>query len=587
MITSLLKRRGILEEHESELRLREKDLLERLAIALNRFGQDVNPEDLQRFGEAREQIDGFFLLVVAGEFNSGKSSFINALLGERILPEGVTPTTDRINILKHGIEKSEDPIEPYVLVRTYPSPVLEELNIVDTPGTNAIIRRHEELTKNYIPRCDLVLFVTSADRPFTESERLFLEQISQQWGKKIVFIINKVDILTDPKEVEEVRLYVQTNAEALLKTKVDLFEVSAKEALSARSAQDVKKLERSGFTRLEDYLIHTLDKKERVKLKLLNPLNIGLRLAVSYKEVAFERLKLLATDIVAIENVDRQLAAFHEEMMQDYRPRLKMVESYLDDLEKRGNAFFDDTVRLKNIRMLLSKEKIRMDFENLVLADTPRRIEEEVERIIDWIIQRHLKLWQDVNQYIDRRQLSRHRENLIGEAGQVFHYNREALLNSIGRLSSDVIKGYNREAEARAMANEVRDAFTTTALAEAGAIGVGALLVILTHGALADFTGILAASLIAAGGFYIIPAKRKRVKKEFKKKIDQLRLQLTQTLDRQVNHQLMQSSEQINETLAPYRRFVKMHQEQLTEAQAELVTLENSLLRLKAEIERL
>ena len=91
VIGRLLGRRPILSEREQDLRAREQELLERLATALGRFGSDVDPDDLRRFREARDQLTGLFLLVVAGEFNSGKSSFINALLGERVLPEGVTP----------------------------------------------------------------------------------------------------------------------------------------------------------------------------------------------------------------------------------------------------------------------------------------------------------------------------------------------------------------------------------------------------------------------------------------------------------------------------------------------------------------
>ena len=85
-------------------------------------------------------------------------------------------------------------MEAYLLERTHPAPLLRDINIVDTPGTNAVLREHEELTRDFVPRADLVLFVTSADRPFTESERGFLEQI-RAWGKKIVFIVNKIDIL--------------------------------------------------------------------------------------------------------------------------------------------------------------------------------------------------------------------------------------------------------------------------------------------------------------------------------------------------------------------------------------------------------
>ena len=115
MIGRLLRRRSFLSDREQDLRAREQELLERLARALESFGPDVQPADLQRFREATEQLAGLFLLVIAGEFNSGKSSFINALLGERVLPEGVTPTTDRINLLHPGPEITERPLETFLL----------------------------------------------------------------------------------------------------------------------------------------------------------------------------------------------------------------------------------------------------------------------------------------------------------------------------------------------------------------------------------------------------------------------------------------------------------------------------------------
>ena len=346
MIGKLLARRGILSKREQEIRVREQELLQRLATALERFGSDVAADDLRRFEEAREQLSGLFLLVIAGEFNSGKSSFINALLGERVLPEGVTPTTDRINVLRHGPEISEQLREAFLLERTHPAEVLRELNIVDTPGTNAIIRRHEELTRDFVPRSDLVLFVTSADRPFTESERGFLEQI-REWGKKIVFIVNKIDILARPEERDEVIRYVRDNASGLLGETPEIFAVSARQAQEARGEggqadgrtggpKSEELWVQSGFGSVEDYLLNTLDQQERVRLKLLNPLNVGLRLASKYKDAAFERLKLLTQDVEAIQNIDQQLALFHQEMLRDFEPRLARLDVLLGDMERRG-----------------------------------------------------------------------------------------------------------------------------------------------------------------------------------------------------------------------------------------------------------
>jgi small GTP-binding protein len=601
VIGKLLARRGILSKREQEIRAREQELLQRLATALERFGADVAADDLRRFQEAREQLTGLFLLVIAGEFNSGKSSFINALLGERVLPEGVTPTTDRINILRHGPEVSELLRAAYLLERTHPADVLREINIVDTPGTNAIIRRHEELTRDFVPRSDLVLFVTSADRPFTESERGFLQQI-RQWGKKIVFIVNKIDILARPEEREEVVRYVSEHAAALLGEAPQIFAVSAREAQEARGVDGPgtrvaggggrageageELWKRSGFGAVEDYLLNTLDQQERVRLKLLNPLNVGLRLASKYKDATFERLKLLAQDVEAIQNIDQQLALFHQEMLRDFEPRLARLDVLLGDMERRGIRFFDETIRIGRIKSLMDSEGVKRAFEREVIGETTREMEDEVNRVIDWIVERNLRLWQDISGYIERRQLTRHREGMIGDVGPSFSYNRQALLDSIGRVSREVVGSYNRDTESRAIANDIQGAFATTALAEAGALGLGTLVVTVVTGAAADLTGILLATALAVGGFYVLPRKRRQAQRDLQRRIAELRTRLKDALTRQVHLELDQSTGRINEAIAPYRRFVQSQQQLLNEARGELVATEDALLRLRSDVEK-
>jgi small GTP-binding protein len=570
VIGRLLRRRSFLSDREQDLRAREQELLGRLARALEGFGPDVQPADLQRFKEATEQLAGLFLLVIAGEFNSGKSSFINALLGERVLPEGVTPTTDRINLLRHGPEVTERPLEAYLLERTHPAELLRELNVVDTPGTNAVIRRHEELTRDFIPRADLVLFVTSADRPFSESEREFLERI-REWGKKILFIVNKIDILAGPAEQAEVIAYVRDNAAALLGDAPQVFPVSARRAAQARSQGAAELWEESGFDAVEEYLLRTLDQEERIRLKLLNPLNVGLRLSARYKEAAFERLKLLSQDIEALQSIDAQLALFHQEMLRDFEPRLSRLELLLNEMEGRGQRFFEETVRLSRIRSLLDSEGIKRAFEREVVGDTPQQLEAEVGRLIDWIVERNLKVWQ---------------EGMLGEVPTTFSYNRQALLESVGRVSREVVGGYDREREARAIADEVQGAFATTALAEAGAIGLGTLVATVVTGAAADLTGILLATALAVGGFYVLPRKRRQAQRDFRRRVEQLRSRLRDGLTRQVHHEVTQSTDRVNEAVAPYRRFVHSQQQRINEARGELVATEDALLRLRGEIER-
>ncbi|MGH7543052.1 MAG: dynamin family protein [Gemmatimonadota bacterium] len=579
MIRGILGRSQVLSRREQELRARERELLERLGDALERFRPDVAEEDLHRFQEAVDQLEGFFLLVVVGEFNSGKSTFINALLGEPVLPEGVTPTTDRINLLRHG-EPGERTLEPFLVQRTHPLDLLREIHIVDTPGTNAVIRRHEELTREFIPRCDLVLFVTSADRPFTESERAFLEHV-REWGKKIVFVVNRIDILSNDGERRQVVDYVAEQAGRLLDLEPEIFAVSSRGALQARVAADEEAWRSSGFGAVEHYLRETLDQEERVRLKLLNPLNVGLRLAARYKEVAFERLKALAEDLQTIERIDRRLTQFHDRMLQDLDPRLARLDVQLHDMEHRGMAFFDETVRIGRIKSLLDSDAVRRDFEHAVIGETPKRIESEIQEIVDWIVGRDLELWQDIQGTVEGARTRAGMETI----GRRFDYNRQALLDSVGRLARDALQGYDREAESRAIANEVQGTFATTALAEAGAVGVGALVATAFAGAAADVTGFLLATLLAFGGFYLIPRRRREAKRRFHERVEEVRGRLRTSLIRQVHQEIERATARIEEAIEPYRRFVATQQERLHQARGELVAIEDALGLLKSEIE--
>ena len=132
-----------------------------------------------------------------------------------LLQEGVTPTTAQIQVLKYGDTVTRGIGPDGLQMVTAPVELLRDVHIVDTPGTNAIIREHERLTTEFVPRSDLVIFITSADRPFTETERLFLAAI-RDWGKKIVIVVNKVDIFSKESELEEVLTFVRNAARDLL-----------------------------------------------------------------------------------------------------------------------------------------------------------------------------------------------------------------------------------------------------------------------------------------------------------------------------------------------------------------------------------
>src|SRR5262249_22221284 len=149
-----------------------------------------------------------------------------------------------------------------LIERTYPADFLRDVSVVDTPGTNAILRRHEAITRDFIPRSDFVLFVTSVERPFSESERAFLASI-REWGKKVLIVLNKIDLLDGEEELRRVVDFVHDNVKALLGFTPEIWPVSAR--LAARAKASRVPLERdallkaSRFDALERQIFDTLD----------------------------------------------------------------------------------------------------------------------------------------------------------------------------------------------------------------------------------------------------------------------------------------------------------------------------------------
>lgn len=581
----LIRRKRLITERQETLLAELRGVLERLRDALESFGADTDPGDARTVKETLANLEELFLIVVAGEFNAGKSSFLNALLGDQILAEGVTPTTDAITVLQYGEEAKSELRSSGLRVHSYPAEVLRQIVIVDTPGTNAVIRHHEELTRNFIPRADLVLFATSADRPFTESERTFLALI-KEWGKKIVIVINKVDILT-PEELDQVLSYVRENARDLLGATPEIFPISARQAIRARAAEGEEQgrlWEASRFGAVERYIVETLDEETRVRLKLLSPLGVARRLTDKYLGATEVRLETLREDLATIDNIEQQLGLFQEDLQNDVRYYLGEIDQVFNDLQARGERFFDDTIRIGRLPDLMNKDRLRSEFEREVVGDFSQQLDAKVAQLIDWMVEKNLRLQQSTDDYIKRRS-AQHSERLIGSVGGSFDYNRRALIDSVGKAAQEVLRSYDKERESAELAEEVRGSVAGTAIVEVGAVGLGALLIGLFHTALLDFTGVLAATLVAVGGFALLPAKRAQAKRALREKVGEMRAKLREGVQRQFDREVERSLGQVNERNAPFTRFVRAQRGQIGDLQRAFSDLDVDLGRLRKEIE--
>ncbi len=574
---------GILKREQEALLREERKTLNDLQVALAKFGGEQEDEESLR--HSIRQLDELFLLVVVGEFNSGKSAVINALLGQKILEEGVIPTTTQIHRICSGKAPEKTVIGEDQILLTFPIDFLSEMTIVDTPGTNAIIRKHETITATFVPRSDLVLFVTSADRTFTESERAFLEQI-RNWGKKVVFLINKIDILESDQEIAQVEKYVRENAQLLLGVIPEVFSVSARRALRAKEGES-DLWEKSRFASFEKYIRDTLDESSRIRLKFLNPLGVGAHLLEKYLKTVDARKAFLKTDLDLVADVDNQLVLYKEDMRHNFGFRMGDIEAILLEMEKRGQIFFDETFRLGRVFDLFSKTRIQQEFERQVVSDLPQRIEEKVGGLIDWMVEFDLRQWQAVTEHLAARQRE-HRDRIIGDMGTgSFQYDRERLIDQVGREARRVVEGYDKNRESKTIAEHAQMAVATSAALGAGALGLGALVTTLATTAAADVTGVVMAGVIAALGLFIIPAKRRQGKSKLIERIAQVRTQLVQTLRGQFEREITHSIERIQEAIAPYTRFIRAERDRALDMEKRFKELKIEIDQLRGKLEKI
>ncbi len=571
----------VLDPGLDELLKTERRALVELRVALARLG--ASPEDQATLDRSVEQLDELFLLVVIGEFNAGKSAFINAVVGHPVLEEGVTPTTSQITILRHGERSQQIVAGPRVLHVTAPIDLLREIHIVDTPGTNAIIREHEALTSEFVPRSDLVLFLTSADRPFTETERAFLERI-RDWGKKIVFVINKMDIFERAEDAAAVRAFVAEHARRLTGVEPEVFGVSARVAQRAKHGEPAL-WEASGFGPLERYIEERLDSGGRARLKLENPLGVGRHLAERYLRTVDSRRALLDADVATLEGVERQIALYEQDMTRGFSLRMAEIDKVLLEMERRGHDFFDEMLRIGRVFDLLNRSRVQRMFEEQVVGDTPRLVERRVDDLIDWMVDADFRQWQSVTSSLAERRRDRE-GRLPGDDVGNFSSDRSRLIESVGREAQRVVETYDRTRESAALAEGARGAVAAAAAAGAGALGLGALVTAVATTAAADVTGLLMASAVAAIGFFILPAKRRQGKAEMRGKISAMRDRLASALRSQFEEEIRRSGGRIRESVAPYSRFVRAEGEKLDEAAVTLRGSLDALDRVRAELER-
>ena len=329
---------------------------------------DTWVETLQRL-EQRVSNDSFKVLII-GEFKRGKSTFINAMLGQDILPAYSTPCTAIINevkwgqspqallhYLKHEDGSQQEPenipveaIEEYVVIPeepddnyTNPYEKVEILyplelcrsgvEVIDSPGLNEHATR-SQVTEGYLPVVDAIIFVFTCEALASQSEIRFIENNLKPLGHEdLFFVCNKFDQIRD-KEKERVRKFAISKLTPLTnRGENGVFFISAFNALEGRLNKDEEKIEKSGVLVLERELEKFLT-NDRGRLKILDPakdLQEAIKIA---KQTVPQRKAMLQTSREELEK-RYQLAQEPLKLLQERRKQIGVrIAQFCEDVER-------------------------------------------------------------------------------------------------------------------------------------------------------------------------------------------------------------------------------------------------------------
>ena len=329
----------------------------------------------------------------------------------------------------------------------------------------------------------------------------------------------------------------------------------------------------SQFGDLERYIFETLDQEGRIELKLLSPLGTGEFLANRYLQATRDRLQVLSEDVETLQAIDRQLELHREDMRRQLSYHLTRIENIISRMNTRGDEFFEETIRIGRIFDLVKSDRIRAEFEDQVIGNSEKEIDEALQELIDWMVEQDLRTWEAINGHLDRQRLAKYESQMLGDVSYQFRYDRRALLDSVNRRAREEVERYDPERAAYDLSQSVRNAVTQVAMAEAGAIGLGAIVVAAASTVVVDVTGLLAASALAGLGLVILPRKRKKSREEFRRRSSELEERLIDVMNDQFEVELSRSTQRIESAIAPYSRFVRDQQDSLLATEQELETI--------------
>ncbi|MFO0580588.1 MAG: dynamin family protein [Polyangia bacterium] len=524
-----------------------------------------------------------FLLVVLGEIKTGKSRFLNALLGvPGLCAEDAEAHTAAVEKLDYGAEPTERWISAQLKQRTAPVPLLKRLSIVDTPGTNSMVPEHEVITRQFLPRADLCIFVLLAKKPPSGSEWRLLDLMQHEWRKKLLVVLQQKDLLADePENLQKVVKRVQSDLAARGLADAPVFCTSAKWEERAQPEERA----RSGFPELRSFIHDTVTGPDVQRLKLQAAQRSAERELLRLQQTVAALAKEFQEDQAVVGRINETLASSQRRGQEEIKNMVsRIVENYrglADKLQlELEQGLGVGALLSRSFRGIWNKEQ---GVDHWLKKELKERFQEKVRGLVDEIAERRARSFvDDLRGLLDSLQVQM--QQLSGarpdrsELG--WDRERDAVLETVRKNLAALQQGDSF----RRLLSEDPGNLVPMAGAGGALAAVGTAIVVATNVAVFDVTGgLLAAMGLAMAGGYLA-LKRPRIRREFRDSLQASEKRFSEQLQSQLLASLDHIHDKIRSGFSDFYQLLTEREARLSRQRSALAELEKTRLALLGEL---
>jgi small GTP-binding protein len=496
-----------------------------------------------------------FLFVVVGEVKAGKSSLLNALFGREFCKVDVLPTTDRIYEFKYGETDHDVQISDHVTALYRRIDFLKDFNIVDTPGTNTIVANHQEITENFVPMADLIVFVFAVTNPWAASAWDFLRLIGQKWKKNIVFVVQQAD-LRDPHEVEIVSRHLDQTVLQILGTSCPIFAVSAKKALLAKTSSNVdrdKLWSESHLGALEDWITKTVSQSEERGGKLRSVAQTAQVVAGGLRARLQGSLDMLKSDQEKLASIRSTFDSRKTQSQRQIGGVIREIEQAYDACRERGEKELEERLTFfKTVKMVFSGSRWEKDFQDKVESEVKKEVQTKIEHALSLLESDLRSMWQDLQDKVNVEFGSETKKQVRAVMPGFLTQRQEVLQKLQLTLLEQMSDAKIKEQLQSLFGETARWLRVPTSVAAAG--GIATVIAALTHTALLDVTGTVAGVAALTGTLYAV-WRRKKTLRQYRDQMTEKRRDLTRAVESQLTHAIEAFYQEVGLTFSPLENF--------------------------------